>query len=628
MISPPRPRRPERASGGTPDPRVSRPHVQRYVAAWLFAGVAVAGAVVLATDLAAGAPTTPAGWGRVLGFVAIVAASYLGRVAIPVGRSLESVNLIEAALVGVLVVFPASWAFVVTVAGIALANAVSRTSAVKRGFNLATASVAAAGAVWIRDVVAGASGPLTTRGLAGVTLAVVFFGAVSFLAVSGVLARIEDKDTSDMLRRGRHVVPSIIGNTAIGITGAVVWQHRPELLFLLVVPLAATTLAYRGRATTSTLVEQLRRERDQLDQIIRGASDGICLVDEAGRVVVWNDSLARLTGVAEGAAVGAPLRTVLPLVDAADHRPLDPVGVVASAAPGNPAVEVDAGLVDPETGDERAVRLTATAVATGEGGIGGVLLVRDTSRERDVERIKDDFLMRVSHELRTPLTPIKGYAESLRVHRDRVTPELLDASLARISERSDHMAALIDDLLLVATMQRTGRLADEPILAAVDPVAAARDAVSTLTQRHDAHPVTVVGDSAAACVADPGRLQRVLGILLDNAVTYSPVGSSVEVVVREAGRRVAIDVVDHGRGIPRSHLERVFDRFHRVEDPLLMTTGGLGIGLHLARHLARSMAGDVTVESVLGQGSTFTVTLARAGAAGRPAPSSLDRHHG
>lgn len=615
-------------AGGAPDPRVSHPDVQRYVGAWLFAGIAAAGSIYLTADLAAQAPTSLAGWARIVGFIVIVAAAHLGRVTIPMGRSLESVNLLEAALVAVLVVFPAPWALTVTIAGIALASVISRLPPVKGAFNIATAAVAAAGAVLLRDLVAGSAAPLSTRGLVAVTSAVVFFGAVSFVAVSGVLARLEGHTLGDMVRRGRHVVPSIIGNTAIGITGAVVWEYRPELVFLLLVPLAATTVAYRGRATTSTLVEQMRHERDRLDKIIRGASDGICLVDEEGVVVVWNDSLARMTGVDEDVAVGAALRSVLPLVDAAEHRPLDPGAIVAAAEPGGEAIEVDAGLIDPETGDERDVRLTATAVDDGDGKTGGVLLVRDTSREREVERLKDDFLMRVSHELRTPLTPIKGYAESLRLHKDRITPELLETSLARISERSDHMTALINDLLLVASMQRTGSLADEPILTAVDPAAAARQAVASLEQRHHGHRVTVIEAASATCVADPARLERVLTVLLDNAVTYSPRDSLVEVLVREEGRQVAIDVIDQGRGIPRSHLERVFERFHRVEDPLVMTTGGLGIGLHLARHLARSMGGDVTVDSVLGRGSTFTVTLARAGGAPQRAPSSLDRYHG
>ena len=119
--------------------------------------------------------------------------------------------------------------------------------------------------------------------------------------------------------------------------------------------------------------------------------------------------------------------------------------------------------------------------------------------------------------------------------------------------------------------------------------------------------------------ADPMRLTQILSNLLSNAHKYSPADRPVLLRLHRDGDRVLASVVDRGRGIPREELDRVFDKFHRVEDPMTMTTGGTGLGLFIARELARAMKGDIEVTSVLHQGSTFSLHLpVAAGEAGRP----------
>jgi PAS domain S-box-containing protein len=587
------------------------PSVQRYVLGWLFRAVLATALVVLTGQVGRGLTGLSAG--RYVGMAvmaALVAVAYCSAVTFRYGRSKQSVDLTEAALVPVFVLAPVGSAFLVAVAGVWLGTLARRDGAVKTAFNGSVGVVSAAVAVLVQLSVLGHDDPLSNRGLIATALALTAYGAVGFLAVSGVISRLEGQALHTVMRRRRHILTGTIGNIAIGLIGMVLWNVRPELLFLLVVPLVATSLAYRGASTTSHLTGQMQTEHDRLVRVVQATSDGIALVDGAGRVVLWNPALARLTGRDHDTAVGTPVSEVVPLRDSRERRPLDIGAVVATTRDTGVPIELDADLVEAGSGEHRAVRVSATAV-DGDGdpaSDGGLLVVRDTSREREVERLKDDFLMRVSHELRTPLTPIKGYAESLRMHRDRTTPELLDTSLARIVERSDHMAALIDDLLLVASLQRGGGLAADASLEPVDAAARARAAVASVA---DDRPCEVVDEAGLRCHADQARVDRILKILVDNAVTYSAAGSPVRIVVRASGSETAIDVIDRGRGIPRSHLVRIFDRFHRVEDPLVMTTNGLGIGLHIARHLARSMGGDIVVDSVLGEGSTFTVTLPR-----------------
>lgn len=609
---------PPPASG--PAPRAaSAAKLERYVTAWIFTGVAVTASVLLLGDLGAQLAAASAGeLGTMSALVVLTALAF--RIAVPFrsrGASL-SVDLSEAALVAVFVLVPGSAAFLVACLGLGIAILSRRDEARKTSFNLSSTTVGAASALLVRDLLIGGAAPLSNRGLLAVAVALLVYGAVCFLAVSGVLARADREPLKSVVARRLYVVPNTVANIAIGTIGLIVWSERPGLLFLLAVPLLATSQAFRGTSAASTLTDRMRVEHDRLERVIRSTSDGIALVDTEGRVVLWSPALERLTSITEGDAAGASISHVLPLRDLNEHRPLDPAALLAAAEPGGPTVELDAELIDAESAESRVVRLSVTAVDEGGDDRGGLLVVRDHSREREVERLKDDFLMRVSHELRTPLTPIKGYAESLRLHKERVTPELLELGLKRIAERSDHMASLIDDLLLVASMQRGSGLARDAVPVPADAASQVRAALSDAGYDRD---INVSDEATARAQLDPARFGRVMAILLDNAITYSDEDSPIDVVVRDHGDQIAVAVIDRGRGIPRSHLDRIFHRFHRVEDPLLMTTGGLGIGLHIARHLVRSMGGEITVESTLGEGSTFTVVLPRANASERTGAS-------
>jgi len=233
-----------------------------------------------------------------------------------------------------------------------------------------------------------------------------------------------------------------------------------------------------------------------------------------------------------------------------------------------------------------------------------VVIVHDVTREREVERLKTDFIATVSHELRTPVTPIKGYADLLRRKGDSLPPARRAEYLAIISDRCDHLARLVEDLLLASgitggssTAQVTTTVHD---LDALVRRAAAESGDDRLTVR--------TGGDEVAVRCDPVRAVQVLGHLLDNGLKYSAVDAPVDVVVGVDG---AVEVHDRGRGIPADQLERVFHRLHRVEDPLRMTTGGAGLGLYLARQLAEAMGGTVTCRSVLGAGSVFRFALPR-----------------
>ncbi|MEX2420871.1 MAG: HAMP domain-containing sensor histidine kinase, partial [Actinomycetota bacterium] len=183
-------------------------------------------------------------------------------------------------------------------------------------------------------------------------------------------------------------------------------------------------------------------------------------------------------------------------------------------------------------------------------------------------------------------------------------------ALERILERADHLATLVEDLLLVTRVDR-GELDELVSPRPVDVHAIASAAATRATAKDPERPIAVrTAPGTPQVLADPARLGQVLDALLDNACRYSPDASPVDVLVDHPGEDVRIRVIDHGPGIRRADKEAIFERFHRLEDPLTMRTSGVGLGLFLARRLTEAMHGTLHVEAVDdGIGSTFVCNM-------------------
>jgi len=199
-----------------------------------------------------------------------------------------------------------------------------------------------------------------------------------------------------------------------------------------------------------------------------------------------------------------------------------------------------------------------------------------------------------------------------------------------ISDRAAHLARLVEDLLLASRISVTpGASAASVTLGSHDLVSLVRRACGDFGDEGERVTVALPdGELPASC--DPVRTVQVVGNLVGNALKYSAQGTPVEVRLGVDGRTAWVEVSDVGRGIPADQLDKVFEKFHRVEDPMRMTTGGTGLGLYIARQLTEAMGGRLTCRSTLGVGSTFTLELAvateepAAGAAAVPAPRGRD----
>ncbi|MCA1711686.1 MAG: PAS domain-containing protein [Actinobacteria bacterium] len=390
---------------------------------------------------------------------------------------------------------------------------------------------------------------------------------------------------------------------------------RRELTLL--TPLAsALAVALRGAAH----VQRLTEETSKLKAVVDQSSDGILVLDGDGRVLLWSPALELLTGRSELAALGRPLGQLV-ATTTPDGTPVDPFAAGRSKVTAEePRATVELTVLR-DDGEKRVVRCAHAGAFDDEGTLQrDVVIVHDVTRERNVERLKADFIATVSHELRTPITPIKGYADLLRRRGEAMTPEKRAECLDVISSRTEHLARLVEDLLLASRISATeGTAAAQVDMGSAELTQLVQRACgdfgddgTRLVVHLPAEPVHV------AC--DGMRAVQVLTNLVGNALKYSAAGSPVEVRVTEAVGVARVEVADHGRGIPADQLERVFDKFHRVEDSMRMTTGGTGLGLYIARELATAMGAELSCRSTLGVGSVFTFTLPLAPAFVAPTP--------
>ena len=235
--------------------------------------------------------------------------------------------------------------------------------------------------------------------------------------------------------------------------------------------------------------------------------------------------------------------------------------------------------------------------------------VAAVARASLADRAKTDFLATMSHELRTPLNAIAGYAELLELGmRGPVTDQQREA-ISRIRKSEQHLLGIVNDILMFAKTE-TGRI---PLHLEDTPVGHAIDAVVFLVQPMlDAKEIKFSHEESEidlSIIADRDRLNQILVNLLSNAAKFSPRGGAVTVRSESQEHLVAIHVSDQGRGIQEDKLEAIFEPFVQLSSGLTRTAEGSGLGLAISRELARLMGGDVTVESKVGHGSTFTLTL-------------------
>lgn len=347
---------------------------------------------------------------------------------------------------------------------------------------------------------------------------------------------------------------------------------------------------------------ELRAERDRLSGILRGMHEGVLLLDDEGRIELFNPALREMLLLEEAAQGMKPLEVIR-------HAELKELLDEARASGEDVSRELELTGLRPRRLMVRAARLPGESRAV-------FAVFVDVTEMRRLESLRREFVANVSHELRTPIATICSAAETLAgaVERD---PGAVAGFVQIIDRNAGRLRDLIEDVLNLSRIEsRELHLNREPL--AIGPVL--EHIAAMFSDRANAKKIELVRSSASEVVAfaDRRALEHVLTNLVDNATKFCGTGARVELGAERADGKAVIRVTDNGPGIEPRHLSRLFERFYRVDTGRSRELGGTGLGLSIVKHLVEAMGGEVRVESHPGQRTTFSFTLPE----GEPVPEA------
>ena len=344
---------------------------------------------------------------------------------------------------------------------------------------------------------------------------------------------------------------------------------------------------------TARRLDDLASGRARMEAILAGMVEGVLVVDAQGRVILANDAARRMLGM-DDTAMGRHHTEVI--------RHPDIVAQLAVALRGEGSAGVEFAL-----GPEPARHFLARAAPARDPRSGdAVLVLHEITDLRRADQIRRDFVANVSHELRTPLTAIRGYVEALL---DESPSAEAQAFLEIIARHSARMERLVGDLLRLARLDAGQEALD---LGTTDLQALLEGVLNELRPglqgSGGAVPRVTVEEPARLLVTDAAKLQDVLRNLVENALNHGQ-GGAIDVTARRSNGDVVVEVADEGSGIPPADLQRVFERFYRVDKSRARTPGGTGLGLAIVKHLVGLLGGRIAAANRPEGGAVFTLLL-------------------
>jgi two-component system phosphate regulon sensor histidine kinase PhoR len=369
---------------------------------------------------------------------------------------------------------------------------------------------------------------------------------------------------------------------------------------------------------TETQVELERRAaeinemRDLFERVIESMSEALFLLDSSGRIARVNRAAARLIGVDREELIGKPFADACGTTDV----PTTPKDLLERASSGT-LTHYETTLRS-ATGQAVPVSLSCVLARDRRGKITGVLInARDITEifqaqqaERELMRLKEEFVASISHELRTPLASIKGFAELLRKGK-AVDQAVQQEFLTRMIHEVDRLMALVNDLLDMSRME-SGRL--ELTLGDVDLAEVIGETFTTLGTLADQKGISLesaLSEKPLIVRADRLRLEQVLINLVGNAIKFTDGPKPVRVTAEAGDDTVTVKVIDQGPGIPEEEIPRLFDKFYQVTSSAKRAAKGTGLGLYICRLIVEAHGGHIGVTTELGKGSTFYFTVPR-----------------
>ena len=338
---------------------------------------------------------------------------------------------------------------------------------------------------------------------------------------------------------------------------------------------------------------ELAEDRARLEAILTGMLEGVLVLDGQGRIQMANRAAQAMLTLGND-AVGQPY------LESVRHAGI--VAALGQALSGGHPEPIE--FQPPRSGRWLVARATPVMTTTATGA---VLVLHDVTDLRKSDQVRRDFVANVSHELRTPLTAIRGYLDAL--NEEPLDPDDRERFLAVIARQSGRMERLVRDLLRLASLDaREEPIEDERCELGELLGAIARDLAPSIEQKEQRVSIEIAPDLAPMMI-DIAKLQDALRNIIENASNYAPAGSHIQVSAAREGDRVVLRVEDEGPGIPQADLERIFERFYRVDKARSRESGGTGLGLSIVKHLVQRLGGEVHAANRRQGGAIFTIKL-------------------
>jgi two-component system, OmpR family, phosphate regulon sensor histidine kinase PhoR len=347
----------------------------------------------------------------------------------------------------------------------------------------------------------------------------------------------------------------------------------------------------------SERVDALRREKQRAELVLANMSDGIISVDCDGRITLFNRAASAFFRKKESQLVGRTLD------EAQLHPEITRLAQECLSSESGASSEITMpGYA------QRVLRVRAAPYRSSTAGPEcAVIVLQDLTDVRRHERYQKEFATNVSHELKTPITAVRSTAETLLAGA-KYDEEVVDRFLNSIISEIDRLSALTDDIMEIAKLDSGVMRVEKEISSVYDTVKRAVGVLTPQAEQGKLHLTTSVPDDLSGFF-DADQIVHVVRNLADNAIKYTPEGGAIEVGARQEGPDLLIWVKDTGIGIPRGEIERVFNRFYRVDKARSRRIGGTGLGLAIVKDIVESHGGRIKVDTEMGRGSTFTVVL-------------------
>lgn len=329
-------------------------------------------------------------------------------------------------------------------------------------------------------------------------------------------------------------------------------------------------------------------------KIVSAFPDPVAVVDERGVVVAANDLVKTIL---EADPVGLHL--------SASIRAPAVLGAMEAVIAGEPARHVDYEVRFPVPRGFHAYLAPLPAEHAQRGG--ALMVLRDLTREQQIERMRADFVANASHELRTPLASLSGFIETLQ-GAARNDEKAQTRFLGLMRSQADRMRRLIDDLLSLSRIEMNEHVRPQARVDLGQVARHVRDSLSRLSEEMDTT-IELALDGELAVAGDRDELIQVVQNLMENALKYGSSGKRVDVIGQRGNGQVELTFRDHGPGIAEEHIPRLTERFYRVNIQESRSRGGTGLGLAIVKHILNRHRGRLIISSELGKGSAFTVRL-------------------